>query len=47
MDGDQPVVVMAAKMFGFVLNGNSVNGVGCEYFWGSLRLGVWDLKFGI
>ncbi|ATZ50547.1 Bhl1 [Botrytis cinerea B05.10] len=30
VDGDQPVVVMAAKMFGFVLNGNSVNGVGCR-----------------
>ncbi|TEY39452.1 hypothetical protein BOTCAL_0455g00060 [Botryotinia calthae] len=30
VDGDQPVVVMAARMFGFVLNGNSVNGVGCR-----------------
>ncbi|KAF7956231.1 hypothetical protein EAE96_005151 [Botrytis aclada] len=30
LDGDQPIVVAAARMFGFVLNGNSVNGVGCR-----------------
>ncbi|KAF7887858.1 uncharacterized protein EAF01_011012 [Botrytis porri] len=30
LDGDQPIVVAAARMFGFVLNGNSVNGIGCR-----------------
>ncbi|TGO28364.1 hypothetical protein BPAE_0028g00110 [Botrytis paeoniae] len=30
LDGDQPVVVTAARIFGFVLNGNSVNGIGCR-----------------
>ncbi|KAF7893782.1 hypothetical protein EAF00_007296 [Botryotinia globosa] len=30
LDGDQPLVVAAARMFGFVLNGNSVNGIGCR-----------------
>ncbi|THV47414.1 hypothetical protein BGAL_0312g00120 [Botrytis galanthina] len=30
LDGDQPVVVAAARVFGFVLNGNSVNGIGCR-----------------
>ncbi|KAF7939332.1 uncharacterized protein EAE97_007412 [Botrytis byssoidea] len=30
LDGDQPLVVTAARMFGFVLNENSVNGIGCR-----------------
>lgn len=30
-DGDQPIVVMAARMFDFELNGNSVNGFGCKF----------------
>ncbi|KAF5868319.1 uncharacterized protein Bfra_007516 [Botrytis fragariae] len=46
LDGDQPVVVAAARMFGFVLNGNSVNGMGCEFldFWG-LYMCIWYVSF--
>lgn len=33
LDGDQPLVVAVAQMFDFQLNGNSINGVGCEYLY--------------
>ncbi|KAJ8060673.1 hypothetical protein OCU04_010981 [Sclerotinia nivalis] len=32
VDGDQPVVLWAAELFDLRLNADSVNGLGCEFF---------------
>ncbi|KAF7914840.1 hypothetical protein BELL_1305g00010 [Botrytis elliptica] len=44
LDGDQPLVVAAARAFGFVLNGNSVNGIGCRNLDDGADCPVWEYR---